>query len=137
MYLGRAAQQQIPDSTGRFTALGMGCCDAFIHLNDACTRHLQNGQTLTVTAGPAFTAKWHAQAHPEIQLRFSATPRTGREGRAEGRLVVPCPTALKIGARFRFICMQGDETHPHIKAFRDYIWPETEKRLEFQKLWKS
>lgn len=36
--------------------------------------------TLTVTAGPAFTAKWlaprlydFAQAHPEIELRFSAS----------------------------------------------------------------
>ncbi|MEO1557405.1 MAG: transcriptional regulator GcvA [Pseudomonadota bacterium] len=37
-------------------------------------------QTLTVTAGPAFTAKWlaprlydFAQAHPEVELRFSAS----------------------------------------------------------------
>ncbi|MEP6064930.1 MAG: transcriptional regulator GcvA [Paracoccaceae bacterium] len=39
-----------------------------------------NTQTLTVTAGPAFTAKWlaprlfqFAQEHPEIELRFAAT----------------------------------------------------------------
>ncbi len=39
-----------------------------------------DSQTLTVTAGPAFTAKWmaprlfeFAQAHPEIELRFAAT----------------------------------------------------------------
>ncbi|MBO6602737.1 MAG: transcriptional regulator GcvA [Roseicyclus sp.] len=42
----------------------------------------QEENTLTVTAGPAFTAKWLAprlfhfvQAHPEIELRFSATLR--------------------------------------------------------------
>jgi LysR family glycine cleavage system transcriptional activator len=42
----------------------------------------QDHQTLTVTAGPAFTAKWlaprlyeFAQAHPEIELRFSAALR--------------------------------------------------------------
>ncbi len=40
----------------------------------------QDNQTLTVTAGPAFTAKWlaprlyeFAQAHPEIELRFAAS----------------------------------------------------------------
>ena len=39
-----------------------------------------DSSTLTVTAGPAFTAKWlaprlfhFAQAHPEIELRFSAS----------------------------------------------------------------
>ncbi|AXI45332.1 transcriptional regulator [Sulfitobacter sp. SK012] len=42
----------------------------------------QDTQTLTVTAGPAFTAKWlaprlyeFAQQHPEIELRFSASLR--------------------------------------------------------------
>lgn len=42
----------------------------------------QDHQSLTVTAGPAFTAKWlaprlfqFAQEHPEIELRFSATLR--------------------------------------------------------------
>jgi len=41
-----------------------------------------DGTTLTVTAGPAFTAKWlaprlygFAAAHPEIELRFAATLR--------------------------------------------------------------
>ena len=45
-------------------------------------QRLQDHQTLTVTAGPAFTAKWlaprlfdFAQSHPEIELRFSASLR--------------------------------------------------------------
>lgn len=45
----------------------------------ASTRRLQDDSTLTITAGPAFTAKWlaprlfeFARAHPEIELRFSA-----------------------------------------------------------------
>jgi LysR family glycine cleavage system transcriptional activator len=45
-------------------------------------------QTLTVTAGPAFTAKWlaprlfeFAQEHPEIELRFSASLRAMDFGR--------------------------------------------------------
>ncbi len=46
------------------------------------TRRLHNNSTLTVTAGPALTAKWlaprlydFARSHPEIDLRFSATLR--------------------------------------------------------------
>ncbi|MEM9798068.1 MAG: transcriptional regulator GcvA [Pseudomonadota bacterium] len=45
-------------------------------------RRLQDSALLTVTAGPAFTAKWlaprlfdFAQSHPEIELRFAATLR--------------------------------------------------------------
>lgn len=45
-------------------------------------RRTQDHQSLIVTAGPAFTAKWlaprlfdFAQAHPEIELRFSASLR--------------------------------------------------------------
>ncbi len=48
----------------------------------SATRRLQDNTTLTVTAGPALTAKWlaprlyeFARAHPEIDLRFSATLR--------------------------------------------------------------
>lgn len=46
-------------------------------------QRVQNHQSLTVTAGPAFTAKWlaprlfeFAQSHPEIELRFSASLRS-------------------------------------------------------------
>ncbi|MFO6464157.1 transcriptional regulator GcvA [Jannaschia sp. KMU-145] len=48
----------------------------------AAKRVLDSG-ILTVTAGPAFTAKWlaprlfhFAQGHPEVELRFAATLRT-------------------------------------------------------------
>lgn len=44
------------------------------------TQRTMDNHTLNVTAGPAFTAKWlaprlyeFAQAHPEIELRFSAS----------------------------------------------------------------
>ena len=46
----------------------------------AATRRLQENAVLTVTAGPAFSAKWlsprlfaFAEAHPNIDLRFSAS----------------------------------------------------------------
>lgn len=46
------------------------------------TRRLQDTNTLTITAGPALTAKWlaprlfeFARAYPEIDLRFSTTLR--------------------------------------------------------------
>ncbi|WP_415921546.1 transcriptional regulator GcvA [Tateyamaria sp. SN6-1] len=46
---------------------------------------------------------------------------------ADGRLVAPFPTALKTGARFRFLCAKGAETRPHIAAFRDWIVSEIDK----------
>ena len=62
-------------------ALAPGAADGFAMLTAAwrAARRLQDNTTLTVTAGPAFTAKWlaprlyeFAQAHPDIELRFSA-----------------------------------------------------------------
>ncbi|MGI9370044.1 MAG: transcriptional regulator GcvA [Ruegeria sp.] len=64
--------------------LAPGAADGFSTLQAAwsATRRLQDNSTLTVTAGPALTAKWlaprlyeFARAHPEIDLRFSATLR--------------------------------------------------------------
>ncbi|APZ53077.1 transcriptional regulator GcvA [Salipiger abyssi] len=65
-------------------ALAPGCADAFLRLEEAwrAARRRQDRPVLTVTAGPAFTAKWlsprlfeFAQCHPEIELRFSANFR--------------------------------------------------------------
>ena len=65
-------------------ALAPGATQGFQTLSDAWrqTRRLQDDTTLRVTSGPAFTAKWmaprfyqFAQAHPEIELRFSASLR--------------------------------------------------------------
>ncbi len=65
-------------------ALAPGTAEGFTALKSAwaATRRLQDNTTLTVTAGPALTAKWlaprlydFARAHPEIDLRFSATLR--------------------------------------------------------------
>ncbi|MBD3664399.1 transcriptional regulator GcvA [Sulfitobacter aestuariivivens] len=62
-----------PDTQAAFERLSAGWRAAL---------RTQDHQTLTVTAGPAFTAKWlaprlfdFAQAHPEIELRFSASLR--------------------------------------------------------------
>ncbi|NSX53838.1 transcriptional regulator GcvA [Parasulfitobacter algicola] len=64
--------------------LAPGAADGFATLTTAWrnTRRLQDNTTLTVTAGPAFTAKWlaprlydFAQDHPEIELRLSASLR--------------------------------------------------------------
>jgi len=65
-------------------ALAPGVADGFQTLAAAwrATERTMDHQTLTVTAGPAFTAKWlaprlyeFAQAHPEVELRFSASLR--------------------------------------------------------------
>ncbi|MEL6452205.1 MAG: transcriptional regulator GcvA [Pseudomonadota bacterium] len=63
-------------------ALAPGVADGFQTLAAAwrSAQRTQDNQTLTVTAGPAFTAKWlaprlyeFAQSHPEVELRFSAS----------------------------------------------------------------
>jgi LysR family glycine cleavage system transcriptional activator len=63
-------------------ALAPGASDGFTALAAAwrAARRTVDQTSLTVTAGPAFTAKWlaprmfkFAQAHPEIEMRFSAT----------------------------------------------------------------
>jgi LysR family glycine cleavage system transcriptional activator len=65
-------------------ALAPGAKDGFETLISAwrAVRRLQDDRALTVTAGPAFTSKWlaprlyeFAQAHPGIELRFSASLR--------------------------------------------------------------
>lgn len=62
--------------------LAPGTTDGFQALSAAwqATRRLLDDSVLTITAGPALTAKWlaprlfeFARAHPEIELRFSAT----------------------------------------------------------------
>jgi LysR family glycine cleavage system transcriptional activator len=64
--------------------LAPGASEGFTALAAAwrATRRLQDTRSLTVTAGPAFTAKClaprlygFAQAHPDIELRFAATLR--------------------------------------------------------------
>ncbi|MDU8913805.1 transcriptional regulator GcvA [Aestuariicoccus sp. MJ-SS9] len=64
--------------------LAPGATDGFERLTLAwrAARRLGQSRVLSVTAGPAFTAKWlaprlyeFAQAHPEIELRFAASLR--------------------------------------------------------------
>lgn len=73
------------DLTEAGRALAPGAADGFQTLAAAwrAARRLRDDTTLNVTAGPAFTAKWlaprlyeFARAHPEIDLRFTATLRT-------------------------------------------------------------
>lgn len=73
-------------------ALAPGISEGFQSLNAAwrTAQRLTNETTLMVTAGPAFTAKWlaprfyeFARAHPEIDLRFTATLRALDFGRDE------------------------------------------------------
>ncbi|MEM8741630.1 MAG: transcriptional regulator GcvA [Pseudomonadota bacterium] len=72
--------------------LAPGLADGFERLQQAWSqmRRLSNDSVLTVTAGPAFTAKWlaprlfrFAEEHPEIELRFAATLRILDFGRDE------------------------------------------------------
>ncbi len=65
-------------------ALAPDCRDGFARLTAAwrAAQRASDTRTVTVTAGPALTAKWlaprmfgFATAHPEIELRFSASLR--------------------------------------------------------------
>ncbi|MEL6336078.1 MAG: LysR family transcriptional regulator, partial [Pseudomonadota bacterium] len=65
-------------------ALAPRAGDGFAALADGvrAVERIRDGAALTVTAGPAFTAKWlaprffrFASAHPEIELRFVASMR--------------------------------------------------------------
>ena len=65
-------------------ALAPGAADGFTALASAwrAAKRTVDQKSLTVTAGPAFTAKWlaprlfkFAMAYPDIELRFSATLR--------------------------------------------------------------
>ncbi len=67
---------------GRVLAAGTGPSFAGLIAAWRATRRVSDDTTLSVTAGPAFTAKWlaprlfdFAQKHPEIEFRFSATLR--------------------------------------------------------------
>lgn len=73
-------------------ALLPGVADGFAALNAAwrTARRFTDATSLTVTAGPAFTAKWlaprlfdFAAKHPDIELRFSASLRLMDFGRDE------------------------------------------------------
>ncbi len=64
--------------------LAPGCADGFAALQAAwrSVKRLTDQSQLNVTAGPAFTAKWlaprlyqFAHAHPDVELRFSASLR--------------------------------------------------------------
>ncbi len=65
-------------------SLAPGAAEGFAALSAAwrMTQRLQNEQSLTVTAGPAFTSKWlaprlydFARSHPEIDLKITASLR--------------------------------------------------------------
>ncbi|MEM1300563.1 MAG: transcriptional regulator GcvA [Pseudomonadota bacterium] len=72
------------DLTEAGRALQPGTAEGFDQLRDAvrAVARLRDDAGLTITAGPAFTAKWlaprffrFANKHPEVELRFVATLR--------------------------------------------------------------
>ena len=100
-------------------ALAPGLAEGFGALSAAWTRakQRQNDRVLTVTAGPAFTAKWlaprmyhFAAAHPEIELRFLASLRILDLARDE----------IDVAIRFGL----GGETGVHCRSLiREWMTP--------------
>ncbi|MDD9976996.1 MAG: transcriptional regulator GcvA [Boseongicola sp.] len=44
----------------------------------------------------------------------------------DGRLVAPFDVIIETGAAYRLLCVEGNETLPHVSAFIDWIAKETE-----------
>lgn len=97
-------------------ALAPGAADAFATLSAAWrnTKRLNDSGVLTVTAGPAFTAKWlaprlydFAQAHPDIELRFHASLRIADFDRDE----------VDVAIRFGLDVPDGAFAEPLIKEW--------------------
>lgn len=100
-------------------ALAPGLTDGFATLAAAWRAALRvtDTTTLTVTAGPAFTAKWlaprlfdFAQKHPEIELRFAATLRLLDFDRDQ----------VDLAIRFGYDTETGDFTR---SILRDWVTP--------------
>ena len=124
------------------SALAAGATDGFQTLATAWRKaqRTQDHHSLTVTAGPAFTAKWVAPRLFELAQSDHATDAAragvgvvlGRRALvlkylAEGLLVAPFESALATGARFWFLCPKAVQHRPQIVAFRDWIMREISK----------
>ena len=100
-------------------ALAPGARDGFATLTAAwrAARRMTETHALTVTAGPAITAKWlaprmfsFAAAHPDIELRFTATLRLLDFDRDE----------IDVAIRFG----RGDDTGLHSEPIiREWVTP--------------
>lgn len=110
-------------------ALAPGAADGFRLLSFAwrAAQRLQDEETLTVTAGPAFTAKWlaprlyeFAQAHPKVELRFSASLKIMDFGR----------DAIDVAIRFGSSSTEGHYTLPLAEEWvAPVMTPELAKRF--------
>ncbi|EBA13730.1 transcriptional regulator GcvA [Roseobacter sp. CCS2] len=105
--------------------LAPGATDAFTTLSSAwrSTKRLTDSGVLTVTAGPAFTSKWlaprmydFAQAHEDIDLRFSATLRIVDFNRDE------VDVAIRFG-------LGGDESVYSRPIFDEWMTPMMSPQL--------
>jgi len=124
------------------SALAPGATDGFQTLVTAWRKvqRTQDNHSLTVTAGPAFTAKWVAPRMFEFAQADHTTDAAlagvgvvlGRRAPvlkylAEGLLVAPIESALATGARFWFLFPKAVQHRPQIVTFRDWIMREISK----------
>lgn len=108
-------------------ALAPGAADGFqtLHAAWSAAKRQLDTTTLTVTAGPALTAKWlaprllnFARAHPDIDLRLSASLR----------LVDMQRDDIDVAIRFGYATGAGLYTRPAIKEwFTPIMTPEMAK----------
>lgn len=105
-----------------------------LHQDDlAFTKHasnwdawfLEQGLAPPPQGGPRFSQSDHANdaaiAGTGVVLgRYSLVERALRDN----QLVAPFPMAIKLKARYRFVCPIGAETRPQVKAFIDWVLKE-------------
>lgn len=93
--------QPSPNWAGWFRAAGLGKPPA----GGTTFSHHDHGIDAAIAGAGIIMGRWSI-AHDHL---------------VTGRLVAPFPLSLTSPAAFRFICQQGTETRPHIRAFRDWL----------------
>ena len=86
------------------------------------------GVDVTPGMGPSFSQADHALDAALAGLGVALGRRSlVIKDLNEGRLVAPFPHALPVNGRFRFLCHEGAEERPQIKAFKNWMLREIEK----------
>lgn len=90
-----------PDWSGWFRAAGLGAAPA----TGAQFSHHDHALDAAMGSAGIIMGRWS----------------TSHDHLASGRLVAPFPLSLTTQAAFRFLCLPGSETRPHIRAFLDWL----------------
>jgi len=78
-------------------------------------------------AGPRFNQADHALGAAMVGVGIVLGRVSLFEGPLkDGRLIAPFDLAIETGAAYRLLCVNGNETRPHVAAFMEWFQKETE-----------